>query len=69
MGEERLFDLRNDPSECIDLSGDEERLSPPRQALEKTLRGRNAPVYYREKRAPCCNRPPRALYPHSPGAR
>jgi arylsulfatase A-like enzyme len=61
-GEEQLFNLRNDPQELSDLSGDEALLSPFRDLLDRHLADRDDYAYNRDALIPCKNRPPKVFW-------
>ena len=61
-GEEQLFDLRQDPTEQVDLSSDIARLDHFRQHLSRHMLTRDDVVYSASRWKPCTNKPPVALW-------
>lgn len=61
-GEEQLFDLRQDPTEQVDLSSDIARLDHFRQHLSRHMLTRDDVVYSASRWKPCANKPPVALW-------
>jgi len=59
-GEEQLFNLKDDPDECHDLSGESDELGAMREALNGHLREYGEQV--RDDLTPCANRPPRRFW-------
>ncbi|MEM1059723.1 MAG: sulfatase-like hydrolase/transferase [Verrucomicrobiota bacterium] len=59
--EEQLFDLKDDPGECRDLSGDAARLAPMRALLAEHMAGRDHAAYDPAQLRPLDNRPPSAF--------
>ena len=60
--EEQLFNLREDPWEERDLSGQADRLAPFRKALAEHLADRDDYTFESGKLTPCLNQPPKALF-------
>jgi arylsulfatase A-like enzyme len=60
--EEQLFDLRNDPGECHDLSAESPAIHELRDLLAKHVEGRKDIAYQRDQLRPCGNRPPSVFW-------
>jgi len=60
--EEQLFNLKDDPGERRDLSGDEQRLQPLREQLAEHLMSVGDDSYDVTKLQPCANQPPRVFW-------
>ncbi len=60
--EEQVFDVRNDPHETHDLSGDEKILCPLRERMATYLKDRSDYTYDMTKLQPLANATPKALY-------
>lgn len=61
-GEEQLFDLANDPHECVDRSAEVERLTSFRGWLAEHLAERDDVSYDPSACIPCANQPPQAIW-------
>lgn len=60
--EEQLFDLRNDPNECHDLSASTEQIEPLRDMMKEAVRNRDDIRYNTADLVPCANRPPKVFW-------
>jgi len=61
--EEQLFDLKQDPHELQDLSGDTEKLAKLRQRMLDCQKDCNSDMVYEiDKLVPCNNQPPKAIW-------
>jgi len=60
--EEQLFNLKEDPAECRDLSGDAGPLEAMRDRMAGAVEGLPDRTYDRLKLNPCRNQPPKALW-------
>jgi arylsulfatase A-like enzyme len=61
-GEEQLFDLAEDPHECVDRSAETDRLEPFRGWLDEYLADRDDVDFAAIGTSPCVNQPPRAIW-------
>jgi len=61
--EEQLFDLKADPNECHDLSGESPALAEMRDLLASHVKNRADLSYDPAQLKPCANRPPKVFWP------